>query len=144
MKLFYLCCSFLFLPFFMLGQKGSDTKTEVYLDSAPPKTSVDSFYYSIPNVISLSFMEGFNDSVFVFRNGKCIDSLYLITNESIGLAGSMMINFKSSEEVIDLELRFKSSGTILRERLNLNYKHLQIRRLAQWGYYYSNQFPMLE
>ena len=89
-------------------------------------------------------MEGFNDSVFIFRNEICIDTFFLVTNESIGAAGSSGISFQTNNEIIDLTIRFKSSGAIIKERLYLNFKHLQIRGLKQWELYYSNHFPMLE
>ena len=128
---------------FLYGQKDSVIKTEVYLDSTPPLTTVDSIFYSRKNVLTISFMEGFNDSVFIFRNGKCFDSLYLVTNESLGFAGSTAMSYSNKEETIDLVVRFKSGATI-KERLNLNFTHLQIRRLRQWDLYYSNHFPKLK
>jgi hypothetical protein len=144
MRLFNYILFFFFLPQLIFGQTDSIIKTEVYFDSSPPETPVDSFFNSIPNILRISFMEGFNDSVFVYKNGKCIDSLLLVTNESIGYAGGIGLVFKSKEEVIDLTLLFKRSGAILKERLNPNFAHLEIRRFNQWKLFYSNHFPVLE
>ena len=89
-------------------------------------------------------MEGFNDTVYIFRNENCVDTMPLFTNESIGLAGEIGFGFDSYDDKIYLTLRFKKSGAIIREKLNLKYKHLQIRHLGDWGLYYSNHFPVLE
>lgn len=137
--------SLLLLSFqFLFGQMDSIIKTAVYYDPAPPATRADSLFGSVPNTIVIDFMEGFNDSVYIFQNEQCIDTLLLVTNESLGLAGSIGICFKDKMDTIDLAIRFKSSGAVIRERLNLNFKHLQIRRLGKWQLYYSNHFPMLE
>lgn len=141
--LLFFLVAVLFSPF-IYGQQRGVVTTKVYLDSTPPKTHYDSVLFSIPNVLTISFMEGFDDSVFIFRQGRCIDSMFLVTNESIGFAGSMGIRYVNKDEAVDLAIRFKSSGLIIQERLRLNFRHLQVRHLGQWELYYSNHFPRLE
>jgi hypothetical protein len=131
-------------PHFCFGQRDSIIETEVRVDNAPPQNNFDSvYYYSFPDYLIITFMEGFNDSVFVYHNGKCVDSLFLVTNESIGYAGQINIGY-CRKETIDFAIRFKSSGAIIKERLNLNFKHLEIARYHKWILFYSNHFPKLE
>jgi hypothetical protein len=143
MKLLCLVSIVFFNSQFSLGQDRL-IKTEVYFDSAAPANKIDSFFFSVPNVIFIDFMEGFDDSVFLYRNGTCFDTLLLVTNESIGLAGSSGIYFDNKSDKIEFTVLFKKSGLMISEQLNLEYKHLQIRRLLTCSLYYSNHFPMLE
>jgi hypothetical protein len=129
---------------FVFGQVDSLIKTEVYFDSAPPANHIDSFFYSVPNVIFIDFMEGFDDTVFLYRNVKCIDTMLLITNESIGWAGATGFYFDSKMDIIEFKILFKKTNLMITEKLNLNFKHLQIRRIYNWSLYYSNHFPRLE
>src|SRR5688572_17071686 len=102
MRFIYFSIVMLVLPILSLGQKDSIIQTKVYFDSRPPQNQVDSLYYSVPNALFLTFMEGFNDSVFVFRNEICIDTFFLVTNESIGAAGSSGISFQTKNDIFDL------------------------------------------
>lgn len=107
-----------------------------------PITAVDSAYHMVRNVIFISLDEGFEDSVLVTVNDTVILNEYLKTNESIGLAGSFGIHFTDSCEIKDLKIRFIKANRYIQERVNLNYKSLQIRGLNPWHLIYTNRFPM--
>jgi hypothetical protein len=128
---------------YIIAQKDSIIRPTTHFYSTGPVSIADSVFNSIPNVIDISFMEGFNDSVFLFKNGKAFDSLFLNTNQSLGFAGNTAIHFNKGK-IVELIVRFRSSSYVIREKLNLNYKHLQIRNLDGLELYYSNHFPVLE
>src|SRR3954452_377704 len=98
-----------------------------YYDNQPPETKLDSALFNLPNILYISFYEGFDDSICVFLNRKLFYSAYLKTDESIGFAGSFGFIFKDSSEVNDLEIHFIKENRIIKERLDLKYKSLQIR-----------------
>lgn len=105
-----------------------------------PATSLDSFFYQVPNTIFISLDEGFDDSLHISINDTVILRQYFITNESIGLAGGLNISFKDSSEVKILKLLFIKANKYILEKVNLNYKSLQIRGLKPWLLIYGNRF----
>ena len=107
-----------------------------------PVTRLDSFFYQVPNTIFISLDEGFNDSLHVSINDTIILRQYFITNESIGYAGGLNISFKDSSEVKILKLLFIKANKYILEKVNLNYKSLQIRGLKPWLLIYGNRFYM--
>lgn len=130
-------------PIFTFCQVRPPIKPTIYEEPGRPQTRFDSVICAIPNIIYIDFMEGFNDSVYIFRNSECVDAIFLNTNESIGLAGGTIFGFNNDDNIY-ITLLFKKSGLIIRDKLKLNYKLLQIRNLGRWGFYYSNHFSILE
>lgn len=112
--------------------------------NAKPKTKPDSIFYEIPNTIFISLDEGFDDSLYITVNDVPVIQKYLKTNQSIGYAGGLQIYFKDSSEVKILKLQFVKANRYIQEKVNLNYKSLEIRGLNPWLLIYSNHFYMRE
>jgi hypothetical protein len=107
-----------------------------------PVTKWDSAFNSIPNILFISLDEGFDDSVTVTVNSELVFSGYLKTNESIGLAKTLIIpNINGSEKKL-LKVTFVNASRCIIENVNTNYKSLQIRGLNTWLLVYTNRFPM--
>ncbi len=114
-------------------------------DSKKLESKLDSAFNSIPNKLFVSFMEGFNDSVFVYVNYKIIFADFLKTNESIGSTNLILpIPFQSSNDIIYLTIRFRNERKYIKEKLDLQFKHLEVRKIFRWYFIYSNQFPLAE
>jgi hypothetical protein len=143
LRMFFIVTIFLLSSPHIFSQVGPSVKPTIHEEKGGPQTRVDSLFCLMPNVIYIDFMEGFNDTVYIFRNNIGVDTLSLITNESIGFAGGTGFGYNNNDSIY-LSIQFKKSGLIIRERLKLNYKHLEIRYLGSWGFYYSNHFPILE
>jgi len=103
---------------------------------------MDSGFHSIPNAIFISLDEGFDDIVRVTVNEELVFEGYLKTNESIGLAKTLIVSFKDQKEVKMLKVSFLKTNRYILEKLNLNYKSLQVRELSSWVLIYANRFPM--
>ena len=107
-----------------------------------PVTKTDSVFNSIPDILFISLDEGFDDSIRVTINRELIFAGYLKTNESIGLATTLMIANKNPREIKILKVTFVNANRYISEKLNLNYKSLQVRGLNPWLLIYTNRFPM--
>jgi hypothetical protein len=123
-----------------LGQDSIKVAREYWNDI--PITKADSAFNSIPDVLFIDFDEGFDDSIVVTINDERIFSGYIKTNESIGLAHSLIISNKNPKEVKILKVTFVNANKCIVERLNLNHKSLHIRGLNPWVLIYTNRFPM--
>ena len=134
-----------FILFIIQSTYGQDSlKVNRQYNNDKPKSSVDSFYHSIPNTIFVSLDEGFDDSLYITVNNTIFLNKYLKSNESIGYAGSFGISFDKPTDVKILKLKFVNSNVYIEEKVNLAYKSLQIRGLRPWLLIYTNQIPMRE
>jgi len=131
--------------FFAEATMGQDSIPVVrQYDNDNPITATDSAFHNIPNTIFISLDEGFDDSIYVTVNSIAFLKTYLKTNESIGYAESFGIGFKDSSEIKELKILFVNANRYIKEKLNLNYKSLQVRGLKQWTLIYTNKFPKRE
>jgi hypothetical protein len=109
-----------------------------------PDTQLDSVFNKIPNVVYISFDEGFNDSVLITVNNVIYMDGYLRSNESLGYAGGFVLSFNDSADTQDLKIKFVKTGRYIEEKVNLKYKALHIRKPDQWLLTYTNHFVMLQ
>src|SRR5215831_11375439 len=63
---------------------GSQIVTYSQFDQRPPFSKLDSFFNTISNSIFINFGDGFDDSVYLYRNDTCIAKEYFKTDESTG------------------------------------------------------------
>jgi hypothetical protein len=110
-----------------------------------PKSTLDSVFHNMPNMIFIDLDSGFDDSVCITVNSNSVLNKYLKTNESIDLAGSFVVSFEDSSDIKNLELKFFKGNFVIKEKINLGYKSLRIARYSHhWQLDYSNHFYMRE
>lgn len=111
-----------------------------------PVTTIDSFFFRIPNTLFVNFNSSFDDSVIVTINGQVVLNRYLQTNHSIDLAGSICVSFDDSADCKTMIVYLVNAGKYFTEKLDFHFKALDIwtQKQKPWNLCYSNSFPLRE
>ena len=117
--------------------KGKTSRTIKTYDIRKKLTEQGTFFYS-HKLFWISLCEGFNDSIQIFVNNKLLIEGRAITNESIGIAKEVIVNFDHLSDKKIMQLILVNRNVCLTETLELNYPFLEINYNNNWQLKYIN------